>query len=208
MKDTEAKQDPPKGTFLETLEAARSGDSSALDQLFRDFYPRVQAMVHRSMSSGLRQTRPWLARRFSTGDVVQEVFRSVLRDVGSFAGKTEEAFCGYLSMIVRNRLIDAIRFHEAARRDGRRANSRDGVIELEDPKAQDREDDEDAEAFHRAMSKLPEKDQVLLRSRIEIGETFPVLAERLGYSSAKSVRRAFYALQARFLIHLRAELSE
>lgn len=38
--------------------------------------------------------------------------------LGSFAGDSEGAFAGYLSKIVKNRILDTIRFHEVSRRDG------------------------------------------------------------------------------------------
>ena len=117
---------PPRKTLASAsdlaplLAAARRDDAVAIDELFRRFYPRVQHLVHRDLSRDLRTKRPWLSSRFSTGDVVQEVFRKLLRNLNGIEADTEAAFCGYLSVVIRNRLLDAIRFHEAARRDGRR----------------------------------------------------------------------------------------
>ncbi|MEM7516263.1 MAG: sigma-70 family RNA polymerase sigma factor, partial [Planctomycetota bacterium] len=193
------------------LGAARKGEAGALDQLFSQFYPGVEQLVHRSLATDLRRNRPWLISRFSTGDVVQEVFRSVLRDLDSFGGKTEDAFRGYLAMIVRNRLIDAIRYHEAARRDGRRAVNKEGIvesIEAEGSQTQRISNAETAEAFHAELAKLPERERLLVRARLENEETFQVLADRLGYDSAGIARRLFYALQAQILMKLRRGESE
>ena len=106
--------------FQSALAAARNGDARALDSLFDRFYPQVKRMVHRSLTADLRDKRPWLVSAFSTGDVVQEVFRHVVRDFDSFAGTSEAAFVSYLATLIKNRLVDAIRFHEAVRRDRRR----------------------------------------------------------------------------------------
>ena len=192
--------------FTTTLQAAREGDSEALTALFERFYPRVERMVHRSLARDLRTSRPWLRTRFSTGDVVQEVFRSILQDLGAFAGTTEAAFAGYLTMLVRNRLIDAIRHHEAARRDGRRTYVPE---EIEEPASQrdgpatDLVSAEEVEVFNSVMSSFEERDRLLLRARLEGQASFQELADQLGFSSSYAARRAFHAAQATFVLRMR-----
>ncbi len=152
-----------------------------------------------SLATDLRNSRPWLQSRFSTGDVVQEVFRSVLTDLGAFAGTNEGAFAGYLAMIVRNRILDVIRFHEAARRDGRR-----GGVPVEETGLPSAEEDPQAAAasqeelmrFHNALQEFPERERLLIRARFEKSASFEELTERLGYSSVSVARRTFYAAQA------------
>ena len=200
--------DPDGPDFHEQLAAARGGDQEALDALFQRFYPRVQRMVHHSLATDLRTNRPWLTARFSTGDVVQEVFRSVLKDLEVFEGRNEHAFVGYLAMIVRNRILDAIRFHEAARRDGRR-----GSVPAEDSRLPSGEDDpaearateEEMRRFHDAVGEFPERERLLLRARFEQAESVQNLAEQLGYTSPSAARRAFYAAQARLALMLRED---
>ena len=191
--------------FTSTLAAARDGNADAIEQLVEWFYPRVQAIVHRDLCRDLRRSRPWLTARFSTGDVVQEVFRSLLHDLSRFEGRTESAFCGYLAMITRNRLMDAIRFHEAAQRDGRRTSDwsdrQDHEGPEEDPVVGARTAEE-ALRLRSAMASFPERERLLLRARIEQQTSFHVLAENLGYSSKWAARRAFYATQSRLLILL------
>lgn len=191
--------------FQPVLEAARAGDAKALETLFEAFYPTVCRMVHRSLAADMRVKRPWIASLFSTGDVVQEVFQSVLRDLGSVRSTSKDAFAGYLAMVVRNRLVDSIRFHEAARRDGRRAAER---VEAEDPISQEGGpptqaiSGEELGLFRSVLADSPQRERLLLRERIERGETFALLAERLGYPSADAARKAFYAAQARLLLAL------
>jgi RNA polymerase sigma factor (sigma-70 family) len=192
-------------TFLELLAEARAGRPEALDALMAAFYPVVQRMVHKSLARDLRVHRPWLTARFSTGDIVQEVFRSVLKDLGAFAGTTEAAFLGYLTMVVRNRLIDAIRFHESERRDGRRTGSVSGTwgpARTPDDPEQHVATAEELERMHRALARFPERERLLLRARFEGVETFKNLGEQLGYGSETATRRAFYAAQARLAILL------
>jgi len=192
--------------FAATLTAARAGNAEDLTVLFERFYPRVERMVHHALARDLRTSRAWLRTRFSTGDVVQEVFRSVLQDLSGFHGSTEVAFAGYLTIIVRNRLIDEIRHHEAASRDGRRTHRPE---ELEEPvsphvgPSTDLISSEEVAQFNAVMATFDERDQLLLRARLERQASFQELADQLGYSSFYAARRAFHAAQAAFIVRMR-----
>ncbi len=198
-------QDTEPFDFLAVLARARDNDRESMEALFTRFYPKVQRLVHINLATDLRINRPWMAARFSTGDVVQEVFRSILTDLSSFAGTNEGAFAGYLAMVVRNRILDVIRFHEAARRDGRR-----GAVPVEDSGLAAAEDDpanaaasqEELKRFHEALNEFPERERLLIRARLEKSATFDELTERLGYSSVSVARRAFYDAQAKLATFL------
>jgi len=199
------------GSFTETLRAARAGDKQAQEDLLRTYYTRVERMVHISLSRDMRSSRPWLRARFSTGDVVQEVFRSILGDLDAFKGDGENAFVGYLAMVARNRIIDAIRFHEAAQRDGRSTRptpEQDPTPNEQQGPATEVASNEELARFRDQMASLPEQEQLLLRGRLEQGLQFQDLADQLGYSSPHSARRAFYAAQARLLIRLKQDEPE
>ena len=195
----------PPTPFQQRLARARAGDNEALDGLFERFYPVVQRMVHQSLARDLRISRPWLTARFSTGDVVQEVFRSVLRDLRAFGGTNEDAFVGYLTTVVRNRLVDAIRFHEAERRDGRRSSLKTGTWgpspSAADP-AQVVVGLEEMRRMHAALQQFSERERLLLRARIEGVESFKNLTDQLGYGSETATRRAYYSAMARLSILL------
>ena len=51
---------------------------------------------------------------------------------------------------------------------------------------------------------LSERHRALVTMRIVDEETFPAIAEQLGYASAETVRQAFVEAQARLLVKLRA----
>jgi RNA polymerase sigma factor (sigma-70 family) len=190
--------------FQRDLEAARNADPSAIDHFVRAFYPTVEQMVHQQLAGDIRMHRPWLKARFSTGDIVQEVFRSVVQDLNAFGGKTADSFCGYLAMMVRNRILDAIRFHQAARRDGRRGQPIDYTpvsVGARTP-LDEAADQEQLTHFLELLATFPEREQLLLRARLEDQETFEQLKEQLGYGSVSAVRRAFYAAQASLAVKL------
>jgi RNA polymerase sigma factor (sigma-70 family) len=191
--------------FLNTLERARQGDAQAREFLAERFYPIVQALVHQRLAADLRRSRPWLLARFSTGDVVHSVFESVLWDLGAFAGQTEEAFVGYLATVVRNRILDALRFHEAAQRDGRRGRTLTGDFDQESGESDPAEAaaaSEDIARLLAAIARFEPRVQHLLRARIEGLATFRELAEQLGYGSESAARRAFFDAQAQLSLRL------
>ncbi len=198
---------PDQGrTFEETLAAARAGDNAAVDALAARFYPTVQRIVHQKLTFELRANRPWLTARFSTGDVVQEVFQGVLRDLGAFAGTDEDAFVGYLAMVVRNRIVDAIRFHEADRRDVRRGTTPATECGLEaapDDPSVSAANQELLERVLQALAEFEPREQLLVRARLEDTASFADLARQLGYGSESTARRAFYAAQAKLSLALR-----
>lgn len=193
--------------FAVALDLARSGDAEALEHLFQTFYPRVEAMVHARLARDLRTARPWLAARFSTGDIVQEVFRSVLQHLHSFVGEDEGAFAGYLAMLVRNRIVDAVRFHEASNRDGRQSREPlDGApVQVPGPSPLEAaERTEEVERLRSLVEDLPERERLLVRARLEGSASFTELASLLGYGSASSARRAFHTAQAQLVLDLRS----
>lgn len=192
--------------FTSTLRAARGGEPEALAQLFEEFYPLVRNMVHRSLACDLRLQRPWLSSLFSTGDVVQEVFQSVLRDLDGFQGASKGAFAGYLTMVVRNRLIDSIRFHQAARRDRRRLGQGLEGVEAQSHKRGPLTRvrlSEEVQLVQQAFAEFSERERLLLRGRMESRQAFAVLASVLCYPSADAARKAFHSAQANLLIKLR-----
>ena len=194
--------------FSSLLEGARRADVAALDELTRRYYPTVQRMVHLRLANDVRYHRPWLAARFSTGDVVQSVFEGVLRDLGAFAGRTEEAFVGYLATVVRNRILDAVRFHEAAQRDGRRGIPLSEPFDAAGSETDPADAAMSAESIDLVIAALAEFEprvQHLLRARIEGLASFRELAEQLGYGSESAARRAFFDAQARLALRLQGE---
>lgn len=174
-----------------------------LAELCERHYPLVHERVHRLLARDVRRGRPWLAAMLSTGDVVHEVFLGVVRDFEGFRGGSERAFVAYLARLVRNRLIDSVRHHEAKQRDSRRTE-RD-LAAIADPHATPGSrsaEREDAELVRAILAGFPERDRALLRGRLEDEEPFAVLAKSLGYASADSARKAFAAVQARLLARL------
>ncbi|MFK7742300.1 MAG: RNA polymerase sigma factor [Planctomycetota bacterium] len=178
-------------------------DRAALDELCQRHYPAVHDRVHRLLARDIRRGRGWLSSVLSTGDLVHEVFLGVVRDFDGFRGSSDQQFVAYLARLVRNRLVDTVRFHEAAQRDGRRKAdiSTDGPSSAPSPQAVLIQR-EDVQLVQEILDSFPDRDRALLRGRIEDGEPFGRLAHALGYASADSARKMFRSIQARLLARL------
>jgi RNA polymerase sigma factor (sigma-70 family) len=197
---------PDTRDFAAVMAAVRAGDPAARERLLGHYYPAVRRLVHRSLAADLRRRRPWLAAMFSTGDVVQEVFCSIVRDLDHFASDNEGAFVNYLATLVKNRLSDAVRFHEAMRRDARRASESVENLGERQPAGGEPIDqlalEERVRGYCAAVQALPQREQTLLRERLDGEATFKDLAARLGFPSEDAARKAFCAAQARVLLRL------
>jgi DNA-directed RNA polymerase specialized sigma24 family protein len=111
-------------------------------------------------------------------------------------------------MVVRNRLIDTIRFHQAARRDRRRVRVVNEEIEANEPISRRRgpatrvTSSEQQALFQAALKNFEERERILLRERLECQTAYQALADRLGYPTADAARKAFSTARSRLLVIL------
>jgi RNA polymerase sigma factor (sigma-70 family) len=190
--------------------AAGSGDEAAQERVVAACYEPVRNLVHRDLERDFRKRHRWILPLFSTHDVVHEVLSAVVKDLQdtSFAGP--ERFYSYLGTLVRHRLLDAVRFHEAARRDGRKqiAEPTVGIAQIapdgrEATPTMAASLGERAGLVREALQELPERQRRLLELRLLEDSTFPEIRDALGYASDETARQAFQDAQARLLVKLR-----
>jgi RNA polymerase sigma factor (sigma-70 family) len=197
-------------TLQPTIVAAAAGDRDARERIVTACLPGVRALVHSSLQQDFRQRHRWILPLFSTQDVVHEVLAAVVQDLADTQFEGPGPFCAYLGTLVRHRLLDAVRFHEAARRDGRRqvAEPTAGLAGV----AADRREatptfaaslGERAGLVRDAIGELPERQRRLLELRLIDDCTFGQIREALGYGSDETARQAFHDAQARLLVKLR-----
>ena len=198
-------------SLRQVIQLAAKGDASAREQLVAECYSHVRKIVHRDLEQDFRRRHRWIAPLFSTHDVVHDVLAAVVNDLEDTKFEAAEKFYAYLGTLVRHRLLDAVRFHEAGRRDQRRnvANRTEGVgVNQSDG----RENTptmaaalgEQARLVRGALEDMPERQRRLLEMRLMEGATFSELRSALGYSSDETARQAFHAAQARLLVKLRS----
>ena len=199
--DEPGSRDPEMPSSLSMPE--QTTNAVDLQQLCEQFYPLVQQRVHRMLARDIRRQRAWLGALLSTGDVVHDVFLGVVRDHGQLRGRSDRATIAYLGRLVRNRLIDTVRHHQASRRDARLI-ARD-VGDCSRPQrspAAEAVHAEEMAQFHRALAEFEERERAILQARLEDRVRFDSLAKTFGYASADSARKAFHTLQARLVTRM------
>lgn len=195
--------------FTRLLASARRGNRRAQGELFGRYYPLVQRVAHARLRrhNGGRATA--LAARFSTADVVQEVFGALVTRLEHFRGSSEGEFVRYVTRAVQGHVLDSLRFHGAECRDFRlqsgrlealRGTRREPVVSAEAPEAA--ETAELVRGYRQALVGFPTRTRELLAARIERGLTFAEIARQLGYSSRYKARRAFSEARARLALEV------
>ncbi len=188
-----------------------AGDAPARNELVLRFHPRVRELVHRELTDDFRKRHRWMLALFSTRDVVQEVLAAVVDALETGEFPDEDAFASYLATMVKHRLLDAVRHHEAQKRDVRReARETDPEVLQAQPDPDARTPalaaqlSEQAAMLNAVLDAFEPRRKALLSMRLIDEETFPAIAHKLGYASAETARQAFVESQARLLVKLRA----
>jgi RNA polymerase sigma-70 factor (ECF subfamily) len=113
----------PKDEFPETLlRRARGGDQAALGQLLELYRNYLRLQARTLIGSALRV-------RLDSSDLVQETFLEAARDFGRFAGSTEGEMVSWLRQVLVRNLADQARRHQSHKRDARRDESLEGLLE-------------------------------------------------------------------------------
>jgi RNA polymerase sigma-70 factor (ECF subfamily) len=168
-----------ESTF-ELIARARAGDQAAIDRLFQLHFQPL-----RRWASG-RLPR-WARDLADTDDLVQETLIQTFRRIESFEPRRVGALQAYLRQAILNRIRDELR------RKGRRP----AIGELDDVEAEQAASPlelaigrEAVERYERALATLRPEEREAIIGRVEMGYTYPELADVLGKTSAEAARKA------------------
>ena len=160
------------------LVRVRDGDAAARDRLVERFLPALQRWA--------RGRLPVRARGlFDTDDIVQITLLRALDRVQDFEPRHQGAFLAYLRQILLNQVRDQVR---AA---GRRPLEVSLPVAHPDSAASPLEVAIGAETlanYEAALAQLTPEQQEAVLLRIELGMSYPVIAEALGSPSANAAR--------------------
>jgi RNA polymerase sigma-70 factor, ECF subfamily len=152
---------------LETVEAAKRGESAALDTLIGRHLPAIRAFVRLQAGAAFRA-------RESCSDLVQTACRQALANLHEFEWRGEESFRHWLFAVTANKLQNHMQYHRAACRDVAREQRdtvalRDAYCAVTTP-SQDAIGHEFAERLEEAMDQLPEhyREVILLARVVEL----------------------------------------
>jgi RNA polymerase sigma-70 factor (ECF subfamily) len=176
-----AVDNPQLDSSLTLLEQARAGDRAALDLLIARYLPRLQRWATGRL--------PYWSRDLAdTQDLVQETLVQTFQRIEKFEASL-------------NRIRDELR----------RAKRRPPKTELDsEAEAHDRSPLEEAigqeamERYEQALASLRPEDRELVVARIELGYTYPEMAELLRKPTANAARMA----AERAIIRLAKELGK
>jgi len=170
-------------------------DIGAMTTKFRTMLKRIAAQ---ELPESLRF-------RLDDSDLVQETLVRAIRSADDFRGTTDIELQQWLREILKNQLIDSIRFHNRQQRDIAR-DFRDPIPELADTgqtpseTIKQRENDE---RLWLIVADLPEDYRTVILLRQQLDLSFPEIGERMG-KTADAVRM----LWGRALVMLGQKLRE
>ncbi len=160
------------------IDRARSGDQAALDALFARYL-----LPLRRWASG--RLPGWARDLTDTQDLVQDVLLQTFRRLGDFEPRGEGALQAYLRQALRNRVLDEIR--RVRRRpphamlDSQKEDEAPSPLEAAVGR-------EGIERYERALAALRVEDREAVVARIELGYSYPEIAEMLDKPSSDAAR--------------------
>lgn len=177
---SESKIDCPRIDWTTLIAAAQQGDPSAMERLWREVRSHLRKLAVDGLGAGLRS-------KLDASDIVQQSLLDLQFDLTSFQGKTEAELRAWLFRLVRNNVLDQGRRY-------RQTQSRNVAREVSlehDGRTRDVAGDEltastisehrEADRqLTRAISRLPDRRQALLKLRHQQGLSFARIAIKMG----------------------------
>jgi RNA polymerase sigma-70 factor, ECF subfamily len=160
------------------LERARAGDPDALDALFARYLP-----AFRRWASG--RLPAWARGGADTQDLVQDVVLKTLRKIEAFEPRHEGALQAYLRQALLNRIRDEMR---GVLRRGAQAELETGHPDPGPSPLESAVGREGIERYERALASLRPEEAEAVIGRLEMGYSYPELAEVIGKPSGDAAR--------------------
>lgn len=173
-------------TFDGLLDRVRNGDTEAAESLVREFEDAARRVARgRLRDTGLREV-------VDSMDVTQSVWLNffVRATAGGMDVETPEQLAALLGTMVRNKVVDHVRHHTAAKRDARRTENQSfGSAPVADDATTPSTKAERHDLLAEFERQLPEEDRRILALRQE-GRRWEEIGETLG-ENADALRKRF-----------------
>lgn len=176
------------------LTRARQGDRAAREALVGRYLPALRRFAHGRLPPGARDL-------VDTHDLVQNTIIRALNHLDRFEPRREGAFLAYLRQILVNQIRDEAR--RAAARPARMVLSESVPVDSPSP-LEEAIGRENLEVYEAALQRLspPQREAIVLR--VELGFSYPQIAEALGRQSPNAARM----LIARAMVRLAVAIEE
>ncbi len=178
----------PAQSEAQLAAAAAAGDRGALERLLLNHFDELEKRIASKLP-------PRLAATHAAEDILQVTFFQAFRDIGRYRARAGASFGDWLARIADNRLLDAIKQHDCAKRGGDR--QRVGEIAVGDSRSASLLDwiaadqtspssviarSEALHALHVALASIPEDQREAIRLRHLEGKSLEEAAEAMGRS--------------------------
>ena len=181
-------------TTIDLLTRARGGDEVALNRLIARYIPELNRWATGRLPG-------WARHAVDTNDLVQETLIQVFGKLDGFEYRGEGALFAYLRQAILNRIRNQVRWAD------RRPRTTELAANLPESSASPLEAAIGTEAVRRyeaALGCLSPDDREAVIARLELGLTYPELAQALGKPSPDAARMAV----ARAMVRLAGELRD
>ena len=178
---------------IELVRRARTGDTSAENELCVRYLPRLQRWAHGRLPA-------WARGALDTHDLVQDTFIQVLKRIGDFEPRHEGAFHGYLRQALINRVRDEIR---RATRHAPPEPLNPGKAGSDPSPLEEAIGSETLERYESALQRLRPTDREAIMLRIELNYPYADIATALGKPSIAAAQMAV----SRALVRLAEEMA-
>jgi RNA polymerase sigma-70 factor, ECF subfamily len=183
-KDRDFRERPGSAAIrLEMLiAAAKTGSDTALGRALNECRPRLLQVARRGLSPALRHI-------VGASDVVQDTFVNATKAFRVFRGERAGQFRNWLRRILANRIAEVVRRESGVRTDAPQALDNGGPRRVDALASEDQESpcgiagtNEVGSLIRMALSRLPERDQQVLKLRFDEELSFSEVGKRLELS--------------------------
>jgi RNA polymerase sigma-70 factor (ECF subfamily) len=170
----------PVSTTVRLLARARAGEREAMNQLFERFGPELRRLAHGRLPGRARGV-------LDTPDLVQDALLQTFKHLDRFEDRGDGALRAFMRQVLLNRISYECR--RAVRREPHEPIPED--IQADAPSPLESAIGAEAIAhYDAALATLPERDRELVIARVELGLSFPEIAQSMGRASANAARMA------------------
>lgn len=179
MSDPGPVVDDPDAT-VHLLARARAGDQSALERLFARYGPELGRFARGRLPR-------WARDVADTPDLVQETLLQVFKHIDRFEIRGDGALRAYMRQALMNRIRNELR--RADRRPAGEPLSEDAAAEGPSP-LEEAIGSEAVERYEAALARLKDDDREVLIARLELGLSYPEIADATGRANSNAARMA------------------
>ena len=177
---------------LVLLSRMREGETAALEELVRRYWPRLERWARGRLPDGARDL-------YDTGDLVQETMLAALGRLDEFVPEHDGALLAYLRTAILNRIRSLAR---RSLRPGEMIGLDSEIVDLGHSPLEQAIGRDAVERYERALGRLRPEDRDAIHTKIELDLPYEQIAGALGKPTVTAARMTV----SRALVRLAREM--